>query len=101
MAEQKPTEWVTGLLMAANIAVFVVELIAGVNAFNANTDDLLAIGGNLGAKTLGEHQWWRLVWALFLHAGVLHLVGNLIVLWALHTAEDLYGHAAYAVIYFT
>jgi membrane associated rhomboid family serine protease len=44
---------------------------------------------------------WTVVTAMFLHAGFLHLAGNLLFLWIFgDNVEDALGHARYLVFYF-
>jgi rhomboid protease GluP len=46
------------------------------------------------------HEWWRLVTAMFLHGGLLHIGFNMMALLQLGPAiEELYGSARYLFIY--
>ena len=57
-------------------------------------------GANFGPLT-ADGQWWRLLTAMFLHVGLMHLGFNLYFLWAVGRAcEQIFGAAAYAVVYF-
>jgi membrane associated rhomboid family serine protease len=50
---------------------------------------------------VAEGEWWRLVTAGFLHAGLTHLLFNALALYTLGTPfEDLYGRARYALLLF-
>ena len=66
------------LIMLANAAVFLAMMAStGVTDWSART--LLAWGGNLGELSL-HGEWWRLWTATYLHAGFMHLVGNMLLL---------------------
>lgn len=49
---------------------------------------------------IATHEWWRLVTAMFLHGGLLHIGFNMMALLQLGPAiEELYGSARYLFIY--
>jgi rhomboid protease GluP len=49
---------------------------------------------------VATHEWWRLVTAMFLHGGLLHIGFNMMALLQLGPAiEELYGSARYLFIY--
>src|SRR5207245_7902717 len=60
---------------------------------------------NLGALfppavTFG-HQYWRLITAMFLHAGLLHLALNMYALYLFgYLIEDAFGRPQFLAIYF-
>lgn len=62
---------------------------------------LLRYGAGIPVLTFGAGEWWRMVTALFLHAGLLHFAMNA---WALVSlgplAEEEYGTERFAAIYF-
>jgi len=84
-AKQRRPAVVTGVLIAANFAVFIWELWVG------NTAGPRVLAGfvtdhSLVARRLIEHvsdqqQWLTLLTHLFLHGGVGHLLGNMWFLW--------------------
>jgi membrane associated rhomboid family serine protease len=48
---------------------------------------------------VAEGEWWRLITAGFLHAGLMHLLFNCLALYTLGTLfEALYGRARYALL---
>ena len=49
---------------------------------------------------MADGDWWRLVTAMFLHYGLIHLGMNMLVLWFIGPAlEDYFGHWRYALVY--
>ncbi len=90
---------VTNLLLAINIAVFVVMLLKHVPLMSPTSDQIVRWGGNYGPLTMGG-QPWRLLTSVFLHIGLVHIVANL---WALlilgRFAESLYGRGSFLTLY--
>ena len=96
-----PWSSITNLIIAANVAVFVVMGFLGAGWFE--TESMLPYiryGANNGAATT-DGEWWRLVTSMFMHYGVIHLALNM---WALfqvgHLVEKLLGRWPYTVMYF-
>jgi membrane associated rhomboid family serine protease/Tfp pilus assembly protein PilF len=86
------------LLLAANIAVFIVMVVSGVELSGPTSSQLLAWGGNYG-PLVAEGQWWRLLSAAFIHIGVIHLGVNMLALQSLSVVERLFGTRGFAFIY--
>lgn len=94
-----PGPWVTIALIAVNAAAFVVTGVLGVGWFSSDADKLVAVGGSLPALTLSGEPW-RLLTAMFLHAGVLHVAMNMFALYSGGlAAERIFGKRAYLAIY--
>ena len=92
--------WLTWTLIGINAAVWVVMVGLGVHAFEPSALALLQWGGNLGVF-VGAGDWWRLLTAMFLHAGLFHLAFNLYFLWVIgRVCEQIFGPGAYALVYF-
>lgn len=90
---------VTHVIVAINIAVYVLTSLAGGNWLGADNRVLIRFGGNLAPLVTGGEQW-RLLTAAFLHAGLLHVGFNMLVLvQAGRIVERLYGHAGFALLY--
>jgi rhomboid protease GluP len=88
--------WLTWALIGLNAGVWMAMVGVGVDLSRPTGAALVAWGGNIG---VGE--WWRLLTSMFLHAGLLHLAFNLYFLWVIgRICEQIFGPAAYALIYF-
>jgi rhomboid protease GluP len=84
-------------LMAANLAMFARELASGALT---DRDTIVAAGALVRDKVLAG-EVWRLVTSMFLHGGVDHLIGNMIVLYIVGMAcEHALGLARTAYVYF-
>ncbi len=97
----RPWTSVTNLLIAANVAVFVVMGFLGAGWIEvAGMEPYIRYGANNGGVTT-DGEWWRLVTSMFLHYGLLHLALNM---WALfqagHLVERLFGRPLYTLAYF-
>lgn len=71
--------FVTPILVAINILIFVLMLASGVHFMTPEIQDLIDWGANLRGLTL-DGQWWRLFTACFIHIGVLHILMNVYAL---------------------
>ncbi|HEY2114294.1 MAG TPA: rhomboid family intramembrane serine protease [Candidatus Angelobacter sp.] len=89
----------TYALLAINIGVFIVMLASGVSWIQPQTDQVLHWGADYGPYTLGG-QYWRLITAMFLHFGIIHLAGNMWCLWSLgQLAEKMLGSISVLALY--
>jgi len=58
------------------------------------------LGASFGPAIFYGHEWWRLVTAMFLHAGLIHIGFNMMALMQFGPAlEELYGSARYLFLY--
>lgn len=84
-------------IIVVNIAFFIGEMMAG---GSQNPDTIARLGGIIEG-TLQPDQWWRLLTAMFLHIGPLHIAVNL---WALYQLgglfEMLFGSKRFLLTYF-
>jgi membrane associated rhomboid family serine protease len=91
--------WVTYVLIAANVAMFGVELANGASAVSPKVADVLPLGGNFAPLTL-RGEWWRLGASMFLHYGLLHIAMNMLCLYQGRGVEEIYGRLGFVAIYF-
>jgi rhomboid protease GluP len=98
----RPNPWtsVTNVIIALNVAVFVVMGFLGAGWFQtASMMPYVLYGANNGAATT-DGEWWRLLTSMFMHYGLLHLTLNM---WALyqtgHFMERVLGRTSFALMY--
>src|SRR5688572_10714384 len=99
LAERGTRVVITPLLIALNIALFLVLAVQDgrVGSFGAQT--LLEWGASY-SPDVTHGEWWRLMTAVFLHGGLLHLAMNMLALWMIGpVTERLFGSTAFAVTY--
>ncbi len=108
------TPFVTITLVALNVLVFVVQIAQGSNA-----EAFVATWGVIpyeithGVDLVGHVAGYEvqhapgpaflpitLITSMFLHGGILHIVGNMLFLWIFgNNIEDLLGHVRFLVFY--
>src|SRR5271163_1670709 len=90
---------VTPFLIVINVLVYLVMVLSGVPFLFSNGPQLVPWGANFGPLTMSG-QWWRLLTACFLHFGLIHLAGNMLVLfWVGNFSERAFGNARFLLIY--
>lgn len=99
MGERAFRPWITIGLVAVNAIAFAISLSKGVGILSVDPERLIALGGSVPALTLSGEPW-RLVTAMFLHAGVLHLALNMVALFVGgRVVERLLGRPSFLAIY--
>ena len=70
---------VTKTLIAINVAVFLVSIAQGSGALAPANDfiDRWALNG----FAVADGEWWRLLTGAFLHASIIHIAFNMLMLW--------------------
>ena len=83
---------VTGLLVLANIFVFIQELLRG--------DAFVTQWSAIPAQIVSGHHWITILTAMFMHGSWSHIIGNMIFLWAFGPEiEDAMGRSRYLAFY--
>jgi rhomboid protease GluP len=89
----------TTSLVAINLAVFAGMVLTGAGFMDFDPRATYTWGGNYGPATLSG-DYWRLVTAGFVHAGLIHLAFNMWCLWSLgQLSERLFGKLQTFFIY--
>jgi len=90
----------TYTLLGINCAVFLLMAIKGVNPVAPSGDALMRWGADNAGYVLILGQWWRVVTAMFVHGGIMHLALNMWCLWNLGMlAEPLMGSFGVIAVY--
>lgn len=92
---------ITRALIVLNVAVYIIEVIVGHgNVGTIPGQTLLRLGGLFNYSVLVQHEYWRLVTAMFLHEGIFHVGVNMLSLYFIGSFfEQLAGRGKYIAIY--
>jgi membrane associated rhomboid family serine protease len=102
---------ITKALIAINLAIYLVTAIQGTGLSNPGgvlLSRFILVGSNVHGRFFvpygdlaHDHQWYRLVTAMFLHASILHIAFNMYALWVIgRPVEQYLGTARYVGLYF-
>ena len=83
MKKLRNVPWASGILVAINVIVFLICTFSGNVLYNKGELDVISV--------LAGRQYGRILWAMFLHAGIEHLFNNMVI---------LTGHISFLVLYF-
>lgn len=96
---KKPTTPTT-ILIAVNIAFFLISVIMSGSIGDINTGVLVTLGAKEN-YLISHGQFYRLLTSMFLHGGIIHLAFNMYALYSLgNLVEQIYGVKKYMIIYF-
>jgi membrane associated rhomboid family serine protease len=93
-ASRRPTQFpfITATLIVANVLMFVLELLGG--------DEFVLQWATIPADILAGRHWITLLTSMFMHAGWLHIISNMVFLWAFGPeVEDAMGRPRYLAFY--
>jgi len=90
----------TMALIAINVIVYLVEIAGGSGGIN-NPSGSLVLEFGLFGPSVAEGEWYRLVTSGFLHASLVHIGFNMLILYFLgRLLEPALGTARYVPLYF-
>src|SRR5436853_445987 len=91
----------TLIIIGMNAGVFLLEWLAGgMGGLSADLQVLRAFGAKNNDLINQQHQYWRLIMAIFIHIGFLHFLFNNYALWIIGSEiERLYGSARFVILY--
>jgi membrane associated rhomboid family serine protease len=90
----------TYVLIALNVAAFFAEIATGSGGFGTITSSLIPEFGLYG-PSVADGEWYRLLTSAFLHAGLYHIAGNMLLLFFLgRILEPGVGTPRFLGIYF-
>lgn len=95
-----PSTWALYAVMAVNVGVWLLNLLDGLSAMKPASEALFAWGANSTTAVVRDGEWWRLLTATALHAGVMHLALNMYALWdAGRQVCRWFGNGQFLLIY--
>ena len=91
----------TTIFIGINVGVFVLMCFAGGFAVTSVDPEVLrGFGAKQNDLIVGHREYWRLITAIFIHIGVIHLLLNNYALWIIgQEIEQIYGSARFVVLY--
>ena len=100
---------VTSAMLGANILMLGISMVLTTQAgeagglhtlFGMSPEASYRLGASHPYGFFVEHEWWRVITAMFLHGGLLHIGFNMMGLMQFGPAlEELYGSAKYLFLY--
>jgi membrane associated rhomboid family serine protease len=98
VAQSAKNAYVTQVLIAINVIVYVATVVQG-HGLN-DPDGKIFRQGLLYGPFVADGDWWRLITSAFLHANILHLLFNVLALWWFGAPVELFlGRARFLLVY--
>lgn len=92
------TPWITYLLIAANLFVFLAELAL---LSSGKLEAFLSNYGLVAANVTAGKALYSLITSMFIHVGFMHFLGNMLFLYIFgNNIEDLFGRKHFILFYF-
>jgi rhomboid protease GluP len=99
VAELTPHVYLTPVLIAVNVLVFILMAASGVSVVEPTVPELLRWGGDFAPQT-ASGQWWRIFTCMFIHMGIIHILLNMGMLAAAGPlVERMVGNIGFLVLY--
>ncbi len=91
--------FITPLLLISNMLVFALMVVTGADILEPGGKVIYEWGGNFGPAIVGG-EWWRLISAVFVHIGIVHLLSNMLALGFIgYALEPLLGRERFLAAY--
>jgi membrane associated rhomboid family serine protease len=82
----------TGLIIAANVIEFLLELVGG--------DTFISRWSLVPADIVAGRNWLTILTSMFMHVGLVHILGNMVFFWVFGPEiEDVMGPLRYLIFY--
>ena len=96
--EQRKIPYVTAVLVAINVVVFLVMEFFG---STESGEYMYAHGASYAPDIFENGQWYRILTSMFMHFGAEHLINNMAMLYILgYQIEENFGRVKYLITYF-
>lgn len=96
----KTSSKITSILILINVVVFIISVFLSGSLFDIDLGVLIFLGAKVNLL-IERGQYYRLLTAMFLHGGLLHIAFNMYALYSLgNLVEQIYGKSKYLTIYF-
>lgn len=90
----------TYMLIAMNIVVYCLTMFMSQSVMDIPNKSLVESGALFGPLVVLNHEWWRLSTAMFLHAGLTHLLMNMFSLYLIgRSVESYFNATSYMALY--
>jgi len=92
---------ITYSLIILNLIIYVFSALFSQDIIDMDMQTLVDMGALFGPYTVLKGEWWRLFTAMFLHAGMTHLLMNMFSLYLIGRGAEMYFDTkSYLSIYF-
>eukprot|EP00892_Ulva_mutabilis_P008324 jgi/Ulvmu1/5864/UM025_0126.1 len=97
LREKSPKLWMA--FLAANLSVYAAGIVIALTVSNEASNEFFLALAKINSEVIAG-EYWRMMTATFMHAGLLHLATNCGALWVVAPeAEAVYGSATFAALF--